>query len=131
MSSISASTSGIEKTAIKLSLDFLQGVWLYASNDANCYAIVVIGESVEYKHFCLSEYKDYDGLFRAVKRYLNRIEQGKHVYFQVLPLVKKPEKGRGSERDVKVGRWLWVDFDYKEVVDKPSFEGCRELEDHA
>jgi len=26
---------------------------------------------------------------------------------------------------------LWIDLDYKEPVDEPSFEGCKELEDHA
>ncbi|MEM4744189.1 MAG: hypothetical protein QXX52_04360, partial [Ignisphaera sp.] len=51
--------------------------------------------------------------------------------FQVLPLARKPEKGRGSARDVKVGRWLWIDYDYKETVDKAEFNGCRELEDYA
>jgi len=49
----------------------------------------------------------------------------------VLPLARKPEKGRGSEKDVKIGRWLWIDLDYKEIIGKPSFEGCRELGDYA
>ncbi|MEM1606444.1 MAG: hypothetical protein QXW41_09390, partial [Fervidicoccaceae archaeon] len=129
-----ARETNVEKAVIKLddSLEFLQQIWLYASvTSADCYSIVVIGESVEYKHFCLSEYRDYAGLFRAVKRYLSKVEAGKHVYYQVLPLSVKPAKGRGSEREVKVGKWLWIDLDYKETVDKPGFEGCRELEDYA
>ncbi|MEM1831299.1 MAG: hypothetical protein QXJ97_07210 [Desulfurococcaceae archaeon] len=32
---------------------------------------------------------------------------------------------------MRIGRWLWIDLDYKEPVDEPSFEGCKELEDHA
>ncbi|MEM4788164.1 MAG: hypothetical protein QXV28_09330, partial [Ignisphaera sp.] len=43
----------------------------------------------------------------------------------------KPAKGRGSEKDVRIGRWLWVDYDYKETVDRAGFEGCKELEDYA
>ncbi len=66
-----------------------------------------------------------------MRRYLSGIEAGKHVYYQVLPLAVKPAKGRGSEKDVRIGRWIWVDLDYKEVVDKAEFTGCRELEDYA
>ncbi|MEM2390268.1 MAG: DNA-primase RepB domain-containing protein, partial [Ignisphaera sp.] len=68
---------------------------------------------------------------QKVMEYVSKLDMGTHVYFQVLPLAKKPEKGRGSERDVKVGRWLWTDLDYKNIVDKAEFEGCKELEDHA
>ncbi|MEM4561931.1 MAG: hypothetical protein QW123_03545, partial [Desulfurococcaceae archaeon] len=121
------------KAVIKLddAVWFLEQAWTYASNSANCYAVVAIGGGVEYEHFCLSELGDYGKLRRAVRRHLSGIEAGKHVYFQVLSLAVKPAKGRGSGRDVKVGKWLWIDLDYKEVVDTPSFEGCRELEDHA
>lgn len=121
------------KAVIKLddAVWFLEQVWTYASNSANCYAVVAIDGGVEYEHFCLSELENYGKLLRAVRRYLSGIEAGKHVYYQVLPLAAKPAKGRGSERDVKVGKWLWIDLDYKEVVDKPEFDGCRELGDHA
>ncbi|MEM4593182.1 MAG: hypothetical protein QW196_07255 [Sulfolobales archaeon] len=125
--------SGIKgiKVWSEIAVDFLENLWLYSSTSADCYSIVVIDESVEYKHFCLSEYQDYGRLLKAVKQYLSTIEAGKHVYYQVLPLVRKPERGRGSEKDVRIGRWLWIDLDYKETVDKPSFEGCKELEDYA
>ncbi|MEM4593036.1 MAG: hypothetical protein QW196_06505 [Sulfolobales archaeon] len=129
-----ARETNVEKAVIKLddSLEFLQQIWLYASvTSADCYSIVVIGESVEYKHFCLSELGDYGRLLKAVKRYLSKLDSNAHVYYQVLPLSVKPAKGRGSEKDVRIGKWLWVDFDYKEVVDTAEFEGCRELEDHA
>ncbi|MEM4535360.1 MAG: hypothetical protein QW764_04900 [Desulfurococcaceae archaeon] len=123
--------SGIKGIKPELAVEFLEQVWLYTSTSADCYAIVVMNEGIEYKHFCLSEYQDYGKLLRAVRRYLSGIEAGKHVYYQVLPLAVKPAKGRGSEKDVRIGRWLWVDLDYKNVVDKPEFEGCRELEDYA
>ncbi|MEM4592524.1 MAG: hypothetical protein QW196_03915, partial [Sulfolobales archaeon] len=111
---------------------FLQGVWLYTSPDARCFSVVVIGGSVKYKHFCLDE-MDYDSLFQSVRKYVSKISNSKdvHIYFQVLPLSVKPAKGRGSEKDVRIGRWLWVDYDYKETVDRAGFEGCKELEDYA
>ncbi|MEM4448602.1 MAG: hypothetical protein QW219_04255 [Fervidicoccaceae archaeon] len=92
---------------------------------------MVIKEGIRYKHFCLDDLKDYDTILQRVKEYVSRLGPSDHVYFQVLPLAQKPEKGRGSERDVKVGRWLWLDLDYKETVEKQEFEGCREGEDHA
>ncbi|MEM4036443.1 MAG: hypothetical protein QW700_01385 [Desulfurococcaceae archaeon] len=121
------------KAVIKLddAVWFLEQVWTYAGSSANCYAVVSIEGGVEYEHFCLSELGDYGKLRRAVRHYLSWIEAGKHVYFQVLPLARKPERGRGSEREVKVGKWLWIDLDYKETVDKAGFEGCRELENYA
>ncbi|MEM1642084.1 MAG: hypothetical protein QXI85_04785 [Desulfurococcaceae archaeon] len=121
------------KAVIKLddAVWFLEQIWTYASSSANCYAVVAIDGGVEYEHFCLSELENYGKLLRAVRHYLSGIGAGKHVYYQVLPLSVKPAKGRGSEREVKVGKWLWVDFDYKEVVDRAEFTGCRELEDHA
>jgi len=36
-----------------------------------------------------------------------------HVFYGVLPRIRKPESGRGSARDVDRGMWLWVDLDYK------------------
>ncbi|MEM3399198.1 MAG: hypothetical protein QXQ84_09145 [Nitrososphaerota archaeon] len=114
------------------SIDFLRIIWDYSSvKDVDCFSIVVIGEDVKYKHFCLSEYQDYNRLFNSIRRYLSKVGSDKHVYFQVLPLSKKPSRGRGSEKDVKIGKWLWVDLDYKEVVDKPEFKGCKDLEDYA
>ncbi|MEM0458978.1 MAG: DNA-primase RepB domain-containing protein [Thermofilaceae archaeon] len=122
-----------DKGGIKpeVAVDFLEQIWMYTSGGADCYAIVVIKEEINYRHFCLSELGDYWGLLRAIKQYLSRIDPGAHVYYQVLPLAVKPSKGRGSEKDVRIGRWLWVDLDYKETVDKASFEGCKELEDYA
>ncbi|MEM4561901.1 MAG: hypothetical protein QW123_03395, partial [Desulfurococcaceae archaeon] len=111
-------------------ISFLQAIWLYSSPDARCFSIVVIDRNVSYRHFCLDN-QGYDSVLSSVKKYVSRLDPSKHVYFQVLPLASKPEKGRGSERDVKVGRWLWADLDYKDVVDKAEFAGCRELEDHA
>ncbi|MEM1913637.1 MAG: hypothetical protein QW067_10900, partial [Thermofilaceae archaeon] len=92
---------------------------------------MVIKEGIRYKHFCLDDLGDYDTILQKVKEYVSRLGPSDHVYFQVLPLSVKPAKGRGSEKDVKVGRWLWADLDYKEIVDTAEFEGCKELEDYA
>ncbi|MEM0479139.1 MAG: hypothetical protein QXS16_02320, partial [Pyrobaculum sp.] len=54
-----------------------------------------------------------------------------NIYHQVLPLSRKPERGRGSAADVKVGKWLWADLDYKREVESAEFEGCREYDDYA
>ncbi|MEM4976485.1 MAG: hypothetical protein QXT64_04075, partial [Desulfurococcaceae archaeon] len=116
------------------SLDFLKSVWSYTSLEAQCFCIVIVENSkLVFKHFCLSNYKNYGRLIKSVEKYINSIGDisGKHIYFQVLPLAVKPAKGRGSERDVKVGRWLWADLDYKSVVESEEFQGCRELEDYA
>ncbi|MEM4554181.1 MAG: DNA-primase RepB domain-containing protein, partial [Ignisphaera sp.] len=131
-STSTTSGAGVYKLDADIAVRFLQGVWLYTSPDARCFSVVVIGGSVKYKHFCLDE-MDYDTLFQSVRKYVSKISNSKdvHVYYQVLPLARKPEKGRGSERDVKVGRWLWVDFDYKEVVENQGFESCREGENYA
>ncbi|MEM1702991.1 MAG: hypothetical protein QXQ31_02930 [Zestosphaera sp.] len=129
-----SSDKGVNKPIdVDSAIEFLGQVWQYASLSAKCFAVVVIDVDggVGYRHFCLDDLKDYDTVLQKVREYVSKLGAGTHVYFQVLPLAKKPEKGRGSEKDVKVGRWLWVDFDYKEVVDKPGFEGCRELEDYA
>lgn len=115
---------------------FLQNLWTYTSLEAKCYAIVVVGQSgVAFKHFCLDEVGSYDALFSSVRQYLERSllqwgRSGYHIYFQVLPLATRPERGRGGARDVKVGGWLWADLDYRSETERPEFEGCRELEDH-
>ncbi|MEM1696464.1 MAG: hypothetical protein QXQ90_07715, partial [Desulfurococcaceae archaeon] len=125
------SGAGVYKLDSDTATRFLQAIWLYTSPDARCFSVVVIKEGIRYKHFCLDDLKDYDTILQKVKEYVSRLGPSDHVYFQVLPLARKPEKGRGSERDVKVGRWLWLDLDYKVAVEKQEFEGCREGEDHA
>ncbi|MEM4868769.1 MAG: hypothetical protein QXK54_08170, partial [Ignisphaera sp.] len=129
-SQVNTSGAGVYKLDVDIAVRFLQGVWLYTSPDARCFSIVVIGGSVKYKHFCLDDLKDYDTILQKVKEYVSKLGPSDHVYFQVLPLFVKPAKGRGSEKDVRIGRWLWVDYDYKETVDRAGFEGCKELEDH-
>lgn len=101
-----------EKAVIKSfdSIAFLKQVWDYDEN--YYYSIVVINNSIDYKHFT----KD----FEAIREYLENIKFGSHVYFQVLPLVKKPDKGRGDSSLIEKGKWLWIDFDYKQEVEKPE-----------
>lgn len=116
-------------------IDFLRKVWDYTSEAAECFAIVALGKGARFRHYCVGEVGGYESLFRVIESdlewFMKLNKRGYSVYYQVLPLARKPEKGRGSEREVKVGRWLWADLDYKEVVEEPAFEGCREGEDHA
>ncbi|MEM1528503.1 MAG: hypothetical protein QXS62_07345 [Sulfolobales archaeon] len=126
-----SSSTGEFKVDVASATGFLQAIWLYTSPDARCFPVVVIKEGIRYSHFCLDDLKDYDTILQKVREYVSKLSKDVHVYFQVLPLATKPEKGRGSEKDVRIGRWLWVDYDYKETVDKAGFEGCRELEDYA
>ncbi|MEM1533255.1 MAG: hypothetical protein QW164_04195 [Desulfurococcaceae archaeon] len=130
--SINIYSEGVYKSSD--SLDFLKNVWSYTSLEAQCFCIVIVENSkLVFKHFCLNDYGEYSKLLKAVRKYINSVRDigGKHIYFQVLPLSAKPREGRGTAKDVSVGGWLWADLDYKEVVDKPGFEGCRELEDYA
>ncbi|MEM4788168.1 MAG: hypothetical protein QXV28_09350, partial [Ignisphaera sp.] len=128
-SASSISNNGVYKLDADNAIRFLQAIWLYTSPDARCFSVVVIKEGIRYKHFCLDDLKDYDTILQKVKEYVSKLGPSDHVYFQVLPLSVKPAKGRGSEKDVRIGRWLWVDYDYKETVDRAGFEGCKELED--
>jgi len=130
-------------------VEFLRRLWIYSSLDARCFALVwICGEKLQYRHYCFDEVKsvkresknhikvrDYPSLWGALEVDLQELlrsaaEKGCHVYFQVLPLSERPKRGRGSAADVKVGRWLWADLDFKETVERPEFEGCREGEDY-
>jgi len=123
-------------------------IWRYTSTSAKCYSLVWMKSGdVIYRFYCLEpgldravhdrERKawllpDYSSLYnRVVETVARAADPETHIYYQVLPLARIPEKGRGSASDVEIGKWLWADLDYKEVVDRAEFEGCRELEDHA
>lgn len=116
---------------------FLERVWLYTDTRASCFTVVSISPSgaVEFKHFSLEDLENYQRLFSTVERYLAKnlerwTSERYSVYFQVLPLSRKTE-GRGTARDVSVGGWVFADLDFKRVVKKREFEGCREGEDHS
>ncbi|MGB9734213.1 MAG: hypothetical protein ACPL2E_06410 [Conexivisphaera sp.] len=67
--------------------------------------------------------------WRAAAEYVRDAKNRGNVYLMVLPLSKRPERGRGAAGDVAVARWLFTDIDYKEplpATDAPAFEGCRE-----
>jgi len=128
---------------------FLERLWWYQSLDARCYSIVWISRdgTTKYRLYCIEprtgrgsggrdgrvlSVRDYPELYTKVLEDVGKLMGADaHIYFQVLPLSRAPEKGRGSASDVKVGRWLWADLDYKEVVEEAGPEGCEELEDHA
>jgi len=129
--------------SVEEAVEFLELLWSYTSREAQCFTIAWIAEEgkMRYRHYCLGSdtsggkrvryAPDYPSLFKQLSKDLgNLLQPSNRVYFQVLPLAQTPEKGRGSEKDVKVGRWLWVDFDFKSVVQSPAYEGCREREDY-
>ena len=128
--------------------EFLEALWgLYTSD-----------EPLWFEVFCLNDegkkiIKFFEGPMASweVANWLEKKEEmlrkGRyHVYFGVLPRERKPERGRGSARDVERGLWLWADLDFKEPYDSldkvPLREEARkvaqeqgywyeELEDHA
>jgi len=130
-------------------VEFLRRLWTYNSLEARCFALVwICGEKLSYRHYCLdvsvkkarkeseSFYRvpNYPELWALLEKHLSKLleeaaRRGCHFYHQVLPLSEKPAQGRGSAANVKVARWLWADLDFKEVVERPEFEGCREGED--
>ena len=136
-----------EKPSVTRLKDFLFLVWDYTSLNARGYTVAVKKkDKMMYKHYVLPLFVkdvkqsnsvvivlDYDDLYLRVAQ--DVIELGKdreaHIFYQVLPLANIPEKGRGSANDVKVGRVLFVDIDYKKEVKEKEFEGCKEGEDHA
>ena len=128
--------------------EFLLKVWNYTSINAKCYSVVWINQSgkTNYKIYCLKPLlkeevksnkvelvENYDELYAKVSKLVEDLSKDTnlHIYYQVLPLSKVPQKGRGSASDVSVGKWLWADIDYKEEVEKAEFEGCKELNDFA
>lgn len=104
------------------SVSFLRKLWSYKSEKARCFAIVWIKESgsrnIGYRHFCREEGSNvFDLIEEWYKRYADQlIAGGFDIYFQVLPLYRRPPYGRGAASDVKVGKWLWCDLDFKREV---------------
>ncbi|OYT57263.1 MAG: hypothetical protein B6U76_01435 [Desulfurococcales archaeon ex4484_217_2] len=99
---------------------FLELLWgLYASD-----------KPIYYEVFCLNDkgkkiiefFKGIEAPEKATKwleRNFKRLAKGKyHVYFGILPRVRKPEKGRGTAKDVEMGMWLWGDLDFKQSLEK-------------
>lgn len=103
---------------IEESMYFLKRIWNYRDTRALCYTIVWINNYVGYKHFCKysgsDHYADVEDWLRS--NLLKLTEQKYHIYYQVLPLSRKPEYGRGRESDVAIGKWLWIDLDYKRDI---------------
>ncbi len=103
---------------IREAVKFLKRIWSYSDQRARCYAIVWINNGIRYKHFCKGEEEE---LFSVIEKWLtdNLIELVKnkyHIYYQVLPLDKKPVRGRGRSIDVSIGKWTWIDLDYKREI---------------
>ena len=123
---------------------FLSTLWSYISLDAKVYTIATMTKDgrMKYKHYVMPMYRepfdsknavrvfDYDDLYdKVVQDVIPVIDE--HVFFQVLPLSRLPDRGRGTSNDVKVAKFLFADLDYKKEVTAKEFDGCRELEDHA
>jgi len=103
---------------------FLNKIWLYTSADATVFEFVIIGSGVRVK-----QVEGYVRIGEGLEWVRENAGPGSSVYYGVLPRAARAKKGRGKAQDVKVGRWLWADLDYKEPVEAGEFEGCRELED--
>lgn len=123
--------------------EFLEALWGLYSSDRPLY----------FEIFCIGRdgrriIKFFESPMEAARWFEeHRKELGNyHVYFGVLPRIRKPEKGRGSSSDVDRGLWLWADLDFKKsfeslddvpVPDEAKKvvleQGCwfEELEDHA
>ncbi|MEM1523608.1 MAG: hypothetical protein QXU69_11285, partial [Thermofilaceae archaeon] len=110
---------------------FLERLWSYVSPDARWVAIVRIGKRVRYGFVEAADPETMrKQILAAVESIKKTLEPGESVYFQVLPLYRRPERGRGTAADVKVGKWLWADIDYKrEVTEGTPF--IKEGEDHS
>ncbi|BBE42423.1 hypothetical protein [Conexivisphaera calida] len=107
--------------------EFLRDVWSYSSVAARCFVVSIHSEGRwAPRAFCLDEYGTLDAVVAAALEYAGSARPGENAYFTVLPLARKPERGRGTSADVGAARWLFADLDYKEEVPAPEFEGCRE-----
>ncbi|HEW64133.1 hypothetical protein IOK49_00090 [Fervidicoccus fontis] len=102
---------------------FLKKIWNYQSELANCFSLVWIKKDNQrdlgYIHFCKQIYgKDlFSKIYEWLRQNLSNLAmEGYDIYYQVLPLWRKPEKGRGTKNDVKISKWLWCDLDFKEEV---------------
>ena len=122
--------------------EFIEKIWGYTSVEAKCYVISWLTDKISYKIYCLKPLlkeeakkvelvENYDELYAKASELVEDLSKDSNIYYQVLPLSKIPQRGRGSASDVSVGKWLWADIDYKEEVEKAEFEGCKELKDFA
>jgi len=126
---------------------FLQLVWQYTSIDARCFSIVWMHneKGIKFRFYCIDSNLNggdnriifVENYWKLHSRVVEDVEKlmmkykGWHFYYQVLPLSKIPQSGRGSAKEILVGKILWADIDYKQQVDgDPPFYGCREYEDY-
>jgi len=111
---------------LKEARSFLNRIWLYTSADATVFEYVIIGSGVRVK-----QVEGYARIGKGLEWVRENVRPGSSVYYGVLPRAIRAEKGRGKAQDVKVGKWLWADLDYKEQVEAKEFEGCQEGEDYS
>lgn len=111
---------------------FLERVWNVDDIEARIIEVVLIGSrGTRTKQLDTIEL----GYRKAIDEALEWIEantrEGDHVYYAVLPRARKAPRGkRGSSTDVKAGKWLWADLDFKETIHEAETLGCSEGEDH-
>ena len=134
----------MEEERVEKLKSFLSLVWSYVSLDAKVYTIATMTKEgkMRYKHYVMPMVRDvrdgksvvrvldYDDMYDKVIQDVIPVRE-EHVFFQVLPLSRLPDRGRGTSNDVKVAKFLFIDLDYKKEVKEKEFEGCREGEDHA
>ncbi|MEM5831622.1 MAG: hypothetical protein QXO40_05480, partial [Candidatus Aenigmatarchaeota archaeon] len=117
-----------KKKFIDLVLSFLQQLWDYEHKNANVFVIIQKNERVKPYFFFNNE-----RIFEIVEKFLENVNFENEYFYQVLPLRRKPKFGRGKEKDVLVGKFLFFDLDFKNVVDKFENNELKivEKDDHA
>ena len=96
-------------------LRFLELLWgFYVSDKPLHYEIFCINDKGKKIVEFFSGIQAPEKAAKWLKRNIRKLTKGKyHVYFGILPRVRRPEKGRGSVKDVEIGLWLWSDLDFK------------------
>lgn len=112
---------------------FLSRLWAPFDIESRFIEVVLIGpRGVRARQFDTIE-RGYEEAIRQALNWLERnIAKGDHVYYGVLPRAVQALFGkRGSNKDVKTGKWLWADIDFKREASEADSYGCVEGEDHA
>jgi len=136
----------------KQAKEHLLNTWGIYENLSNaCFSLYFKGETQNLESavkFCIEPIKDMKlqantiyakTIDELIDKAVNHVEKMLRNYgiinvYASLNPVENTGIGRGTSKDVKAFKFLWLDIDYKEkVVDEKEmeFEGCRELDDFA
>ncbi|MEM4773001.1 MAG: hypothetical protein QW648_03265, partial [Nanoarchaeales archaeon] len=99
-----------KKEFVDIALNFLQQIWDYEHKDAKYFSLIVF-ENNELKE--IKFFENNEKLFYNIEAYLKEFDLNNEIFYQILPLSKKPKLGRGKEKDVLIGKFLFFDLDFK------------------